>query len=340
MYIDDMLFVGHTEAINEGIESLKQEFKMKQAENLEDYLGIRIVRNQDRTQAWLGQPSIIKSLEVKFLKYVEKLRSTLTPGTPGFVGLRGLDESSLIGEDDQGVYRSGVGILLYLTKHSRPDICNPVRELSKNMDGATRSQEKELLRVIKFVLDTKDFGLKLKPIKEEGSWKLKALSDSDFASDGDTRISVYGFVIYFCGVPISWKSKGMKSVVLSTTEAEYVAVSEVVRELQFIINLLKSIGIEVELPIKVQVDNVGAIWLANNSTTSERTKHVDIRAHYVREFIVDGVVTIVFVKSKDNDSDIFTKNLMNELYKIHSPKLIWTIQQMNEEFKEKYGVQD
>ena len=72
---------------------------------------------------------------------------------------------------------------------------------------------------------------------------------------------------------------------LSTTEAEYVAVSEVVKEIKFLYQMLRSMEIKVPLPIKVQVDNVGAIWLANNSSVSERTKHVDLRAHFVRDMI-------------------------------------------------------
>lgn len=90
-------------------------------------------------------------------------------------------------------------------------------------------------------------------------WRLETLSNSDFESDSDTRISIYGFIILFCDVPISWKAKGMRSVVLSTTEAVCVAVSEVVKELKFIVQLQKSMGIEVESPIKVHVDNTGAI---------------------------------------------------------------------------------
>ena len=88
------------------------------------------------------------------------------------------------------------------------------------------------------------------PIFNDGVWKLEALSDSDFANDKDTRYSVYGYIIYFCGVPVAWKSKSMKSVVLSTTEAEYVAVSEVVKEIKFLYQMLRSMEIKVPLPIK------------------------------------------------------------------------------------------
>ena len=130
--------------------------------------------------------------------------------------------------------------------------------------------------------------------------KLESLSDSDFANDKDTRYSVYGYIIYFCGVRVAWKSKSMKSVVLSTTEAEYVAVSEVVKEIKFLYQMLRSMEIKVPLPIKVQVDAVGAIWLANNSSVSERTNYVDLRAHFVRDMIKDQVIEIKFVKSADN----------------------------------------
>ena len=129
-------------------------------------------------------------------------------------------------------------------------------------------------------------------------------------------------------MPVVWKSKSMKSVVLSTTEAEYVAVSEVVKEIKFLYQMLRSMEIKVPLPIKVHVDNVGEIWLANNSSVSERTKHVDLRAHFVREMIKDQVIEINFVKSAENDSDIMTKNQQGQSMNAKS-KLVYTVQEMN-----------
>ena len=131
-----------------------------------------------------------------------------------------------------------------------------------------------MYKLTRFVLSTKDFGLKFKLIKSIRKWVLKALSDSDFARDKENKITVYGYVIYFCGMRIVWRSMGMKSVVLSTTEAEYMALSEVVKELKFIVKLLQTMNIEVELPITVHVDNVGEIWLSNNRNTGDRTKHI------------------------------------------------------------------
>ena len=96
-----------------------------------------------------------------------------------------------------------------------------------------------MYKLIRFVPSTKEFGLEFELMKNIKKWALKALSDSDFASDKETRISILGYIIYFCGIPIAWRSKQMKSVVLSTTEAEYMAVSEVVKELKFIVQLVQ-----------------------------------------------------------------------------------------------------
>ena len=115
----------------------------------------------------------------------------------------------------------------------------------------------------------------------------------------------------------------MKSIVLSTTEAEYMALSAVAKELKFIVQLLQTMNIEVELPITVYVDNVGEIWLSNNRTTSDRTKHVDTRTSFVKEYQEDGKIIIKFVKSEENEADILTKNTTNVIFHYHQMKLVW-----------------
>ena len=219
-----------------------------------------------------------------------------------------------------------MGTLLYLTKHSRPDITNAGQKLSKCMDGAIKLQLRELKRVAKFALDTKDLGLCIVPSMSDGIWFLEALSDSDFANDKETRISIYGYIVFFCGVPIARKSKSMKSVILSTTEAEYIAVPEVVKEVKFLYQFLMSTEIKVLLSIRIKVDNVGEIWLANNSGVSDLTNHVNIRAPCVG--LMDVVVTIDFVKSAENTSDIMTKNQQGVHFKSAHPKLVYTVNDM------------
>ena len=173
------------------------------------------------------------------------------------------------------------------------------------MDAPVLVLLKEMYKVIRHVLSTKGYRLKFELSKDIIKWALKALSDRDFASDKETRISVFGYIIYLCGIPIAWRSKGMKSVVLSTTEAEYMALSEVVKELMLNVQFLQTMNIEVELPITVYVDNVGAIWLSYNRTTSDRTKHIDIGTSFVKEYQEDGKINIKFAKSEENQTDIF-----------------------------------
>ena len=125
-----------------------------------------------------------------------------TPGTPRFKITRPKDDDDIIDSNLQSSYRSGVGMLLFLTKYSRPDICNIVRELSKCMDKATMGTYQEMLRVIKFVIDTKNFGLKIHPKIKIKNWSLHVYSDSDRAGDSESRISVTGFMIYLINVTI------------------------------------------------------------------------------------------------------------------------------------------
>ena len=260
-----------------------------------------------------------------------KERLSLTPGTPRFTARRLENEEDKVNTRDHETYRSGVGTLIYLAKHSRPDISNPVRELTKTMDEPSPAHLKEMYKLISFALSTKDYGPKFKLIKSIRKWVLKALSDSDFTSDKETRISVYGYVIYLCGIPIAWRSKGVKSLVLSTTEAEYIALSEVVKELKFIVQLLQPTNITVELPITVHVDSAGAIWLSNNRNTGDRTKHIEIRTFFVMEYQEDGKIIIKFVKSEDNEADMFTKNTTNIIFQKHQEKLDWDKKEVTEE---------
>ena len=188
---------------------------------------------------------------------------------------------------------------------------------------------KELCRVIKFVLDTKDYGLKVAPvIGTDEDWQMTIFSDSDFAGDVETRISVTGYCIFLLSVPICWRSKSQKGVTLSSSKAEFVALSEAVREIKFVIQVLESIGVLVKTLVIVRVDNIGAIFMAENVTTSQRTKHVDVRYHFVREFIKDRIIKIIFVKSAENKADGFTKNVSGGTYDAHHGDFIDTKEHM------------
>ena len=172
------------------------------------------------------------------------------------------------------------------------------------------------------MIDTKNQTLKLKVRRRDGIFNITGYSDADYAGDKDTRRSISGLVIYLCGIPIMWKSKGQKAVTLSSTKSEYYALSELCSEIIFVKQILEFLEVEIEYPIIVKVDNVGAMFLANNPVLSQRTKHILVWQHFIREFVEDGIIKVIFVKSKNNDADIFTKNLSKELFEKHKKRII------------------
>ena len=138
IYIDNMLSIGKEEAIDDAIEVLQGHFQVKDPTSLEDYLGVQIVQSDDDKKVWLGQPTILKSLEKQFGEKVAKKKMTITPATTGFIGGK-MDDISKVDEKTQSMYRSGVGTLLYL-------------------DGASMPHVTEMYRVINLLLKQRHYG--------------------------------------------------------------------------------------------------------------------------------------------------------------------------------------
>jgi hypothetical protein len=172
-----------------------------------------------------------------------------------------------------------------------------------------------LNRVIEFTIQTKGGALKVE--SKSNAWNILAYSDSDFAGDKDNRKSTTGYIIFVLGSAISWKSKSQPCVTLSSTETEYVALNETVQAVKFIFQLLEKMGNEAEKPAKVFFDNVGSIFLSQNKTSGERKKHIDLKYHFIREQIKNGSIDVQFVRTSENHTDVFTKNLSGEKFNYH-----------------------
>ena len=153
IHVDDCYVVGKINSIKKVIEDIEKEgLKIKATYDTKDYLSCEIIFNQDKTRGWIGQPHLVKKLEKTYADIIaNKKVSFLTPGTPHYNIVRPSEDENKLSKEDQTMYRSAVGTLLQFVKHSRPDIANPVRELSKCMDCATPAALKELKRLIRFV---------------------------------------------------------------------------------------------------------------------------------------------------------------------------------------------
>jgi hypothetical protein len=149
------------------------------------------------------QHYLFNNLEADSGQEVCNKRVYKTPGTPRFKIVRPATDDDIIDAELQGRYQSAVGMLLYLTKYSQPDLCNIVKELARCMDKATKGTYLEMLRVVKFVIDTKNF-LQIKPEFKGENWSLRVFCDSDWAGDSETRISITGIILYLMNVPVCW----------------------------------------------------------------------------------------------------------------------------------------
>ena len=255
----------------------------------------------------MHQTELLKKIERIFSKDLENTASRgILFGTKNRI-VRPGEGKKLITKDEQAKYRSGIGMLLYLVKFSRPDLSNAVRELSKVNDGATAEHKVLVYKVLKL---------------KENKWEMRAFCDSDWAGDADDRRSITGFCIFLNEYLISWKSRGQKTVTLSSSEAEYVAVAEVCTEVLFIKTIMDFLGLEISLPITVLYDNIGAIYITNNPKNNGRTKHINVKYHFIREYVIDGTLQINFVRSEENFADPFTKNVSRDLYEKHSFKYL------------------
>ena len=129
--------------------------------------------------------------------------------------------------------------MLYLTKYLRPDIASAVRILMKHVKKPLKAAYKEMKQLIRFVLDTKDFGLKFVPTRPDGLSRRDVVmhTDLDWASDKDTRKSITGFILFVLGCPVVWRSKQQPVILLSSSEAKTYALSEAAREIAFVYQL-------------------------------------------------------------------------------------------------------
>ena len=126
--------------------------------------------------------------------------------------------------------------------------------------------------------------------------------DSNYAGDKDTRRSVARYGIYLLGNLIAGKSKSQKTVALSSSEAEYISISEITKDILFTKQVQDFLEQKIKYPIIINIDKIGAIYMVENNMLNNQTKHVNTRYHFVRDLIEDGTVKIEFVRSENNDS--------------------------------------
>jgi uncharacterized protein (DUF1919 family) len=216
-------------------------------------------------------------------------------------------------------YQNIIGALLYLAIHTRPDLAFTVNYLSRFNHRPTFKACKAVIRVLIYLRDTKSKGL----LYCDDDLNLTCLSDSDWAGDIDTRKSTSGYILFGAGAPIAWMSKLQPVVAVSSMEAEYIAAFYALQEIVWTKGLLKELGFSYNSPVDLYIDNQSAIKLATNPVYHKRSKHIDIKYHWIRERIEEkDLVKIKYVKSSENTADMMTKALVGELHVRHCNTVI------------------
>ncbi len=238
----------------------------------------------------------------------ETVKKWNTPGTPGKVLCK--SEGAPVKIE---AYRSIVGKALYYMTKVAPELANAVRELSSHMANPNDDHWKELGRLVGYLKHRPPAGLTFRRPTELRSISL---SDSNYGTDPDTRRSISGRVSTLGGMITGWSSRKQATVTLSSTEAEYIALTECAQEMRMMNMLLQELFRKPQRGT-IYEDNTGAIFLVRNQQVGSRTKHIDIRYHYLRDLNESGEMEVKFVRTDDNISDLMTKNLSEKLYDKH-----------------------
>lgn len=199
-------------------------------------------------------------------------------------------------------YREAVGSLLFVASVSRPDIAYAVGVVSRYLEKHGKPHWQAVKRYLK---GTKSLGIMY---SNSGSGlNLVGFSNSDYAGDKDTRRSTTGYLFELANGPITWCSKRQSTVSLSTTEAEFIVASEAVQEAVWLRELLSDVGLQCKEPSILYVDNQSAIRLVKNPEFHRRTKHIEVRHHFIREKYERGEIGIEYVHTNDQKADLLTK---------------------------------
>lgn len=304
VYVDDLLiFYRNTAELDATRSKLHEKFRMKDIGHAKRCLGIDI--NQGNGYIELDQSKYILFLLEKF--GMAQCKPCKTPSELNQQLTKAVDEC----EDLVGVvpYQELVGSLLYLANGTRPDIAYSTSDVSRFNANHTEMHWVAAKRILRYLRGTVNLKLKY----ERNASPLQVYCDADWGSSIDDRKSRTGYVVIMSGGAVSWCSKKQSVVALSSTEAEYIALSSAAREILWVAQLREEIGYKYRDYVPtVFCDNQSAIRLAQCEGYRPRTKHIDIRLHHVRDLIGASQIQLKHVGTEKQVADSLTKPVTGE----------------------------
>jgi len=286
--------------------ALLTSFKGKDLGETKRYLNMEIERDRAARTLKMSQPLNVKALVGKL--GLESANPRELPISPGAEVQAWVEGDKLL--EDVKKYSEVLGGLLYLSCCTRPDICYAVNTLARYMTKPTVRHFELLKGIVRYLKGTTDMGI----VYGVSESTVKGFTDADFAGCKDTRRSRSGMVFVSCGGAVHWASKLQALVTLSTAESEYVAGAYAAREAVWIGRVAVELHL-IDLPsIELVCDNQSALHMAHNPSDTSRTKHIEIRYHFLRQCVQSGVIQLNFVPTADNIADVFTKGLPRDKF--------------------------
>lgn len=308
VYVDDLMVAGkNIDQIQETKTKLSKEFRMKDLGRIHQFLGIRVIQDLAEENIWIGQANYILKLLTKFGMQDSHPVSTPSDTDSKLTKKTAEDEAA-----DQQVYQAAVGSLLYLSTKTRPDISFAVGSAARFSSDPSQAHWRAVKRIMRYLRGTVDLGL----LYHGGSGPDQCIgySDADWGGSRDDRKSTSGYVFTWSGGAISWRSRKQSCVALSTAESEYVALSGATQEAKWIAELIGDLTAQSPQKMTILEDNQSAISIAKNPQYHGRTKHIDIKFHFVRSQVENGNIELEYCPSKDMVADILTKSLPTPLF--------------------------
>ena len=323
-WVDDCLLGGPKSTVLEVKERTMEKFDVDDQGEMEEHIGCKVKRNQQEGWMRFTQPVLMQSFEDEF-DFPATGRNKVLPAPAGSQ-LRKSEDT--VSEEDHATCRTGVGKLLHMMKWSRPDCLNRTRELSKFVQHPAIEHLKAMCDLVLHTLNTPNRGTTFKPERKwDGrdkhfKFRVGGKSDSDFNKEEGEK-SVSGWSVFLEKAAVAMKSRMQQSISVSVTEAETQSAVECAQDMLFVMHVLQSMGLEVEMPMILEVDNKGTVDLANNWSSAGRTRHICTKIAFLRELKEEGILLVKWTSNVNMSSDVFTKNVGGSDFHRHVKAHCW-----------------
>jgi len=304
LYVDDLLIISENDDhLAEVKRRLAEKFEMKDLGVAKKFLGMEIEYGDDGSIT-IHQDRYIQSLLRRH--GMEDCNPVSTPLDTSTKLVKTTDAEAIA---DPKEYQSIIGGLMFAAIVTRPDIMCAVGQLSQFNSNPSSKHLAAAKRVLRYLKGTSKLGITYSP----PITRLTGYSDADWAGDVNTRRSTTGYVVMLNNGAIAWRSKRQITVALSTMEAEYMAMAEAVKELKWMRQFLTELGYgDHKSATVLKCDNQGAIALAKNPVSHSRAKHIDLRHHFIRDAIEDGIIGLEYIPTAEMTADSLTKALARQ----------------------------